>query len=318
MPDTSVLVAGLLAAAFAAAVVALAVAVRGTVVDPARPPSRARQWIDRQHLSQWTLLRVAAGVLAGLLVYAATRWPVAAAGVTVAAVFWPALTGGSKAEQRQINRLEAVVTWTEALRDTVTPSNGLEHAIPATAEHAGPAIRPAMLRLAGQLRTRVPLEDALTDLAAQLDHDADLIIAALLNNVRRRGGGLAQVLTGLAVAGREELDQRRQIFAGRAADRRAVRLMLLLVVIMAVFLLLVGGAYTDPYRTVAGQLVLAIVLGLFAAAFLWIRRLAASRPARPFLPSAEGLGAVDVAVVAALSAGVHPVGRPAIEWEPAP
>ncbi len=258
-------------------------------------------------------------MLAGLAVYSATRWPVAAAGVTAAAVFWPALTGGSKAEQRQINRLEAVVTWTEALRDTVTPSNGLEHAIPATAENAAPAIRPAMLRLAGQLRTRVPLEDALPDLAAQLDHDADLIIAALLNNVRRRGDGLAQVLTGLAVAGREELDQRRQIFAGRAADRRAVRLMLLLVVIMAVFLLLVGGAYTDPYRTVTGQLVLVIVLGLFGAAFLWIRRLAASRPARPFLPtSAEGLGAVDAAVVAALTAGGHPAGRPAVEWEPAP
>ena len=91
--------------------------------------------------------------------------------------------------------------WTEALRDTVSAHAGLEQAIPATATNAAPAIRDALLRLAGQLRTRVPLQEALLDLAEQLDHSADMIIAALINNVQRRGDGLVKVLTGLAVAG---------------------------------------------------------------------------------------------------------------------
>jgi hypothetical protein len=46
----------------------------------------------------------------------------------------------------------------------------------------------------------VPLEDALLDLAEQLDHAADMIIAALINNVRRRGDRLVPVLSGLAAA----------------------------------------------------------------------------------------------------------------------
>ena len=61
---------------------------------------------------------------------------------------------GSRAEQIQIARLEALVGWTEALRDTTSAHVGLEKAIPATAETAAPVIRPALTRLAGQLRTR--------------------------------------------------------------------------------------------------------------------------------------------------------------------
>ena len=301
MPDLSVLFAAIIAGGFGAAVLLLIVGIRGTVVDPTRPPSRLAELISRPRSPLFTL-RIVAGILLAIVIGVVTRWPVAAVGLGGLVTFWPALMGGSRDEQLQIVRLEAVVTWCEALRDTTTGHAGLEQAIPATAENAAPPIRPALLRLTGQLRSKVPLEQGLQDLAEQLNHSADLIIAALQMNVRTRGDGLVGVLTNLALAGREELDLRRKITAGRAGDRRAVQLMLLIVLAVATFLVLFSDAYTAPYRTVAGQIALAVVIGLFATSFLWIRKLAMAKPATPFLPIAgQSIDPMEARIVAALT-----------------
>lgn len=204
------------------AVLLLAAGLRGTVVDPTRPPGRLATLAARPRPPGLTV-RIAAGIGLGVLVGVVTRWPVAAVGLGGLVACWPALMGGSKAEQAEIVRLAAVVGWCEMLRDTTSGHAGLEQAIPATAAGAAPPIRPALARLCAQLRAQVPLEQGLAALAGQLDHGADLIIAALQMNVTSRGDGLVGVLTNLAVAGREELDLRRTITASRAGDRRAVQ-----------------------------------------------------------------------------------------------
>ena len=301
MPDLNVLLAVIVAAGIGGAILLLSVGLRGTVVDPTRPPGRISRVLAKPR-PPLLVLRLLGGVLLAVIVEVVTRWPVAAVGLGGLAAFWPTLMGGSRDEQQQIVRLEAVVTWCEALRDTTTGHAGLEQAIPATAENAAPPIRPALLRLIGQLRSKVPLEQALQDLAEQLNHSADLIIAALQMNVRTRGDGLVGVLTNLALAGREELDLRRKITAGRAGDRRAVQLMLLIVLAVATFLVLFSDAYTTPYRTVAGQIALAVVLGLFATSFAWIRKLAMAKPATPFLPvTGQTADPMEARIVAALT-----------------
>lgn len=301
MPDLGVLLTAVITGGFGAAVLLLVVGLRGTIVDPTRPPSRLVELIQRPR-SPLFMLRLVGAVLLAIIIEAVTRWPVAALGLGGLVAFWPALMGGSRDEQQQILRLEAVVTWCEALRDTTTGHAGLEQAIPATAENAAPPIRPALLRLTGQLRAKVPLEQGLQDLAEQLNHSADLIIAALQMNVRTRGDGLVGVLTNLALAGREALDLRRKITAGRAGDRRAVQLMLLIVLAVATFLVLFSDAYTAPYRSVSGQVALAVVLGLFATSFLWIRKLAMAKPAAPFLPVAgQTVDPLEARIVAALT-----------------
>ncbi|MHA3700752.1 type II secretion system F family protein [Jatrophihabitans sp. YIM 134969] len=293
--------AALVAGGFGGAGLLLVVGIRGTVVDPTRPRGRLAELIARPR-SPLFVLRMTGGASLAVVVEVVTRWPVAALGLGGLVAFWPALMGGSRDEQQQIVRLEAVVTWCEALRDTTTGHAGLEQAIPATAANAAPAIRPALLRLTGQLRSKVPLEQGLQDLAEQLNHSADLIIAALQMNVRTRGDGLVGVLTNLALAGREELDLRRKITAGRAGDRRAVQLMLLIVLAVATFLVLFSDAYTAPYRTVAGQIALAVVMALFATSFLWIRKLAMAKPATPFLPVAGHIvDPMEARIIAALT-----------------
>jgi len=128
------------------------------------------------------------------------------------------------------------------------------------------------------------------------------VIAALILNTRRRGDRLAEVLSGLAAMAREELDLRRRVAAGRAGMRRAVHLVVVLTLAFAAFLILFGGAYLRPYDSVAGQLALAVVIGMFAAGFAWMRRLSGLEPAAPFLERpGRPIPPQDLAVVAALT-----------------
>ncbi len=302
MPDTGVLMAATLSGGLGAATLLLVVGIRGTVVDSARPASRTHR--ARQLLrSPAVTSRIAAGILVGLGTLVLTRWPVAAAGLAALVVLWPSTFGGTRAEQAQITRLEALVIWTESLRDTIAAHASLEHAIPATTAHAPSALRPMLVRLAGQIKARSPLDVALLDLAAQLDDpSADLVIAALILNVRRRGDRLAEVLTGLAAAAREELDLRRRISAGRAGLRRGVQIVVLMTIAFAVFLTVFGGAYVRPYDTPAGQIALGVVVAMFAAGFAWMRRLSATDPAQPFLTRpGSPVPTADLQVVTALT-----------------
>jgi Flp pilus assembly protein TadB len=282
-PTADAVVAALIAAGLGAAITLLVYALRGSDGDGARPPSRLSTMAASLR-SPGISGRVGAGIVAGVITLLITRWPVAALGVAVLVISWPVMFGGARAERAQIDRLEALVMWTEALRDTVTARASLEQAIPATAAHAPGPIRPALIRLVGRLRARVPLDAALMSLSAELDDaSADKVIGALVLNTRQRGSGLANVLGALARSGREELDQRRRITAGRASMRRSVQLVVAITVVFAVLLATFSRSYVAPYSSLGGQVALAVVVGLFAASFVWLRRLAGGEPATPFL-----------------------------------
>jgi Flp pilus assembly protein TadB len=125
---------------------------------------------------------------------------------------------------------------------------------------------------------------ALLSLAEELgDASADLVIAALILNVRRRGDRLGEVLTGLAATAREELDLRRRISAGRAGLRRGVQIVIGLTLAFAAFLVVFGGTYVRPYDTPAGQTALAVVVAMFALGFTWMRHLSAAEQPPAFL-----------------------------------
>ena len=279
----SVLLMIALGAGLGAGVLLLVVGIRGTTVDPTRPPSRlagAAAALRSPALSA----RILAAAAVGAAVLAVTRWPVAAAGLAVLVLAWPRLFGGGAAEARQIASLEALVVWTESLRDTVAAHASLEHAIPASTVNAPALIRPALVRLVGLLRARVPLDRALLGLAAELDDpSADLVIAALILNTRRRGDRLVEVLSGLAGSAREELEMRRRISAGRVQLRRGMQIVVVVTIAIAVFLVVFSRTYIAPYGTVAGQVALAVVVGIFAAAFAWMRRLSVQKPVAAFL-----------------------------------
>jgi Flp pilus assembly protein TadB len=271
-----------LGAVVGGAILLLVVALRGTTPRPPRPASSSRPF---QRVGRQGLL----GLAAGLVVLLSTRWPALAVGIGVLVAFWPAMFGGLREERNAITRLEGLAAWTESLRDTIAGAVGLEQAIPATAYAASPSIQPQLRLLVDRLRVRVPMPAALLRFADDLDDpSADLVVAALILNARLRGPGLRQVLTTLADSARAELDMRQRVMASRASTRRSVQIIVGVTVLFVIGLPLLNRTYVEPYGTPAGQLVLAVVLGIFALGFLWMRRLSRLEMPQRFLVSADG------------------------------
>jgi Flp pilus assembly protein TadB len=240
----------------------------------------------RRHLpgGRQVATRIAVGVVAGGVTLLLTRWVVAGLAIGLLAGFWDKVAGGDAQERQGIARLEAMASWTESLRDTIAGAVGLEQAIPATAVNAGAAIRPALNLLVDRLRIREPLPSALMAFAEDIDDpSADVICAALVLNARLRGPGLRDVLTALAISAREELDARRRIEASRKSVRRSVRIVLVIILGVMGLLSVFNRHYVEPYSTLVGECVLAIVIALLAGGLLWLRRLASPRRTERFL-----------------------------------
>ncbi|MGQ0468001.1 MAG: type II secretion system F family protein [Sporichthyaceae bacterium] len=235
------------------------------------PPQRSA---TRLVLRRRIPARVQAAVAVGLATAVLTRWPVAALAAAALVWCWPMLFGGGGEAKRGIERLDALASWTESLKDTIAGAIGLDEAIPATAAAAAPPIRPAVQRLVDGLRAREPLSVALERFAADLDDpSADLVVAALILNARLRGPGLRSTLEALATSARDELDLRRKVDAGRRALRTGVKIIVGVSVGFVAVLALLDSAYLDPYDTATGQAVLVVVAAVFAAAFAWLRTL---------------------------------------------
>ncbi|KAA1419966.1 type II secretion system protein [Mumia zhuanghuii] len=229
-----------------------------------------------------------AGVVAFAVTLVVTRWIVLAAVVGIVVVLWDRLLGGGRAEREAIARAEGLANWIESLRDTIAGAVGLEQAIPATAKNAAPSIRPALNLLVDRLRVREPLPDALMRFADDLDDpSADVAVAALVLNARLRGPGLREVLSALAESARAELDVRRRVESSRRSTRRSVQIVVGVIVVVAGSLVVFNPEYVEPYGSLTGQLVLAVVLAMFGAAVLWMRRLSGVEQPERFLIAAQ-------------------------------
>jgi Flp pilus assembly protein TadB len=199
---------------------------------------------------------------------------VAGLGVALLVLSWRGLSGAAT-ERRGLARLEALATWTESLRDTIAGAVGLEQAIPASLRAAAPTLAEPLTRLIDRLHTREPMADALRKFADDLDDPgADLIIAALIINSRLRGPGLRDLLGALSRSVREELDVRRKVSADRRSTRRSAQIVVGVSVGLALGLAIFDHSYVAAYDSLTGQLVLIVVVALYAAGIVWMRALA--------------------------------------------
>lgn len=262
----------------------LIVALQGT--DPATAGPR-KQRFSRRAIERQTGLVVAA-VLVFVLTLVVTRWIVLAIALALLVLLWKRMFGGGREERLAITRVEGLAAWTESLRDTIAGAVGLEQAIPATAVNAAPSIRPSLNLFVDRLRVREPLPDALMKFADDLDDpSADLIVAALILNSRLRGPGLRDVLSALADSARDELDVRRRVEGSRRSTRRSVQIVVAVIGLMSGALVLFNRSYVQPYASVEGQIVLAVVLAIFALSIFWLRRLSGVVTPERFLTGAE-------------------------------
>lgn len=232
--------------------------------------------------------RIGIAAVASLVALVLTRWPFVALASGVIVVLWPRLFGGGAAGRRQLEKVEALASWTESLRDTATAAAGLEQAIPATVPAARPRLRAPVRELAARLDGRVPLPEALARFADDVDDPAaDMVVAALSLNARQRAGGLERILTSLAASSRTELEMRRKVELERRALRRQAQWIAFAVIGFVALQLVFARGWVEPYSTPVGQMVLVILAAAFLGAFLRMRSLSTSERESRFLTSSE-------------------------------
>jgi Flp pilus assembly protein TadB len=258
---------------------------RGVGANRIRPMEEGRlsRWV--RGLS-WRQAVVTVGL--PLVVLAVTGWPVLAGWTLAGVVLLPRLFGSRREAARRLERLAAVAEWTRRLASVLTAGAGLEQAIASTTQTAPGPIAADVARLAGRLRSRQPAAVALRVFADDLaDPTGDLVVAALMLAADRRGRGLTRVLEGLAVTVEAEVALRRQVDADRATPRATARYVTIITLVTAGLLVLTRRSYVQPFSTATGQLMLALIGLVFAAAFGWMATLTADHPGPRLLPASR-------------------------------
>ncbi|MBK8462879.1 MAG: type II secretion system F family protein [Nigerium sp.] len=282
----------------AAGIVGVVASLRPTPAAAPRPP---RTRLARLRvISLRTRLLALGGLVVGVLVAVLSGWLVAAVVVPAAFVGVPLLVSAPE-EKARIARLEALAEWTRNLAGVLTVGVGLEQALVATLRSTPTAIKPEVSRLVARLRARWSTEDALLAFADELDDaTGDLVAAYLILGARRRGTGLASVLQGLAESVAEDVTIRRRVEADRAKPRTTARHVTLITVVVLA-LLSFSGQIMAPYGTPLGQALLAVLLTVYGATLVWMRRMSLGEPLPRFL-TRDG---TDTSSVTALGAGVR-------------
>jgi hypothetical protein len=223
------------------------------------------------------------GALAGAaIVIASSGWVVA--GAVVGAGCWFAIGAWQRRDDSRVSdldRVEALASWIENLRDVLIAGDQPVGAINATVATCPSAIKPSVRRLAAALGRQDPAI-AFRRFADDVDDPlGDLIAAGLLIAVQR-GARTAGVLTALAEQARRQADRRRLVEAERAPLRREVTLLSAIMGSLVAGLLVFGRAeYLAAYDRAGGQLFLATVLAVYALLLLRVQRLARfPRPSR--------------------------------------
>jgi Flp pilus assembly protein TadB len=235
------------------------------------------------------LLRAALALVGAVLGFVCTRWPVVGLLGAVCGWFLPTVRASRGRANRDIDKVEAIATWTEQLRDTLGGASGLQSALIATAPLAPQVLAPAAGRLAARLEYE-RTAPSLRAFAHDVDHPiADFVVAALVIATEHEARDLSRLLGELATSAREEARLRTRVWVGRARTRTSVRIIAAIVPLMIGAVMIVDRSYLRPYDSAAGQAALLGVLVVFAIALIALERMGRIRlPERFVARSTEG------------------------------
>jgi Flp pilus assembly protein TadB len=226
--------------------------------------------------------RHGAAVGVGLLTLLLTGWPVAAIGTAAAVVFLPSVLGGGAAAKRLIATSEALADWTRRLADLLG-SGAASSTRDALVKSRGSVPGPIAARVDTLVSRMGPqgFEAALRRFAVEVDDPAaDKVAGVLILRDRNGGPGLADVMSALATDLDERVRMVREIEAERAKPRANMRTIVTVTGLLVAGMILFARTFLSPYSTALGQGLLVLVVGAFAYALRWMRRLS-DPPATP-------------------------------------
>ena len=257
------------------------------VTPPAPPAGVERSMRSLRRLAA----QLAAAVVAATVVLLVSGWLLPAA-VVGAAAFWTTAgwLGRRRGASREIERLDALASWIESVRDVLMAGEQPIGAITSTVGACPPIIRPEVRRLALGLARQDP-DHVFRRFADDLDDPLADLVATGLSIAVRRGARTVPVLGALAEQTRQQVDRRRLVEAERAPTRREVKALTAIMGALVLGLLLLGRSeYLAAYDTATGQIFLAAALIGYAALILRVQRLAAfPRPGRFLTAATSGI-----------------------------
>ncbi|MEU6349955.1 type II secretion system F family protein [Streptomyces sp. NPDC047072] len=298
--DLDALIAALAAVAAVAGVFIAAAGLTGWADRPAHRRSRARQrlrallGLDNQPgpVVWWarSSTRLTAALVAGLVVWLFSRWPMGGLVTAVVVIGLPWLLNPGANATREIARLEAVEEWVRRLADIHTVGVSLEASIQRSLQTVPAAIKDEVTLLVSRMSAGWHPADAYRAFADELnDATADEVVALMILHVEDRGAGLSRALNELASGLSYEVLSRREIEAERQKPRTNDRWVTgFCLVIFGLSML--STAWAEPYSTVMGQLVLTVLVAAFIVVKIWMRRMAIIEPTPRFLTAQDRAG----------------------------
>jgi tight adherence protein B len=262
-------------------------AARGREVDPDAPAPVRRRRTRAERTPQQVRLRQLR-YLSTLVIAVLVWWWT---GLLLTALFYgslpvliPWLFRPTFSDKTLIERDEALEEWTRRLISMSQLGQGLEQSLRDSVDSAPIPIKGEVERLAARLGARWTMRDALRQFAYELaSTNGHTVALALTAADEDRGPGLSEALEGLAATIAEQSRLNREIEARRGESRITVR-MVTGTILAVVALGALDKTYVTPYQTPVGLAVLVVLLGLFAAIVLWMRKLIMPAPQVPLLP----------------------------------
>ncbi len=255
---------------------------RGASTSGQNLPSEATALLDLGPSMMTLVVAVVSAMATAIAVLLVSGWigPAVVMGL-IAFLGSRSLIRGRRDQGSEIQRVEALASWVENLRDVLSAGDQPMGAIASTVATCPGAIKPQVRRLAAGLARQEP-DLVLRRFADDLDDPiGDLVAAGLLIAIRQ-GARTVAVLSALAEQARAQSDRRRIIESERAPARREVQILTGIMGTLVVTLLVFGRSdYLRAYNTGSGQVFLSGALLGFGALILRVQQLARfSRPAR--------------------------------------
>lgn len=262
-----------------AGVVVLVAWARGALPTPPAGTSSTGLWtkvVEKSGIGRGDLVRLGLGLAGGVLAAAYSGLLLMVVVVPVAVWGLPKLLGDPP--QTDIEVLQALDRWVRSMTATMAAGRSITDALRDSARQGTPLLQPHLHLLVRRLDDRWTPAQALLALADDLDSaDADAVLASLVLAVQRGGTGAVSTLAALADTIQDRLRALREIEAERAKPRIVVRQVTIITLVVLAGALLFGRDFFAPYGTPLGQVILAVLVGLYVLSLLFLRRLTLPR-----------------------------------------
>ncbi len=263
MGSTGALIAALVAGGMMAGPILL-------VYSLTEPPAKEAtpDWMKAEVSGTIIAWAVASAIL-GLLAWIGSGWP--AVGLGAAALVWIGKFWLWASRERDVyfKTTEAISTWVDMVKDSLSGGAGLSQAIEATVPVAPEIVRPHVVRLATEQRT-ISQTTALRNFAEAVAHPtSDLVAQALITASEHQGRDLPNLLTKTSEQARARNAATLQTESERAQLYTEAWIMVVGIGLLGMIITLIARRFFTPYDTTFGQLVLvglvAIVIGSIAS-----------------------------------------------------